>query len=53
MSVFEVLNTINVNGHTEDKPTGKKDKNGEEIKLTYLSWAWAYAELMKQYPDAS
>ena len=52
-SVFEVLSAINVNEHTEDKPTNKKDDNGKQIKLTYLSWAWAYAELMKHYPDAS
>ena len=42
MSVFERLNSINVNGHTEKK-------NG----LTYLSWAWAWAELLKAYPDAT
>ena len=42
MSVFEKLNSINVNGHTEKK-------NG----LTYLSWAWAWAELLKAYPDAT
>lgn len=41
MSVFETLNNINVNGHTELK--------GE---LTYLSWAWAWAEVKKAYPDA-
>ena len=40
-SVFDVLNDINVNGHTESK-------NG----LTYLSWAWAWAEVKKVYPDA-
>ena len=40
-SVFETLNEINVNGHTEKK-------NG----LTYLSWAWAWAEVKKLYPDA-
>ena len=40
-SVFETLNSINVNGHTEKK-------NG----LTYLSWAWAWAEVKKNYPDA-
>lgn len=39
-SVFTTLNDINVNGHTEDR-------NG----LTYLSWAWAYAEVKKIYPD--
>ena len=40
-SVFEVLNAINVNEHTEKK-------NG----LTYLAWAWAWAEVKKHYPDA-
>jgi len=42
MSVFEALNQINVNDRTEDK-------NG----LTYLSWAWAWAEVKKVYPDAT
>ena len=41
MSVFETLNRINVNEHTEKK-------NG----LTYLSWAWAWSEIKKNYPDA-
>lgn len=41
MSVFEALSAVNVNGHTEKK-------NG----LTYLSWAWAWAEVKKAYPDA-
>jgi hypothetical protein len=40
-SVFEVLFDTNVNGHTEGR-------NG----LTYLSWAWAWAEVKKIYPDA-
>lgn len=44
-SVFEVLNAINVNGHTE-----VKEVSG--TKLTYLSWAWAWAEVKKAYPDA-
>lgn len=39
---FELLNAINVNGHTEQK-------NG----LTYLSWAWAWAEVKKAYPGAN
>ena len=38
---FAVLNNINVNGKTEKK-------NG----LTYLSWAWAWGEVKKVYPDA-
>lgn len=40
-SIFETLNSINVNEHTEKK-------NG----LTYLSWAWAWGELLKRYPDS-
>ena len=42
MSVFETLNAINVNDKTEKK-------NG----LTYLSWAWAWGETKKNYPEAS
>ena len=42
MSVFETLNSVNVNEHTEGK-------NG----LTYLSWAWAWAEFKKVYPEAT
>lgn len=41
-SVFEVLNAINVNEHTEKKNN-----------LTYLPWAWAWAEVKKNYPDAT
>lgn len=40
-SVFETLFNIDVNGHTEQK-------NG----LTYLSWAWAWAEVKKKYPKS-
>jgi hypothetical protein len=39
---FKTLNAINVNENTEKK-------NG----LTYLSWAWAWAELKKVYPCAT
>lgn len=41
MDAFNKLNAVNCNGHTEKK-------NG----LTYLSWAWAWAEVKKLYPDA-
>lgn len=41
-SKFQELAAINVNEHVEKK-------NG----LSYLSWAWAWAELCKQDPDAS
>ena len=40
-SVFDTLNSVNCNEHTERK-------NG----LTYLSWAWAWAEVKKRYPTA-
>lgn len=40
-SVFETLNAINVNGHTQ------KNGNG----LNYLSWSYAVQELSKAYPD--
>lgn len=42
MSVFDTLNAVNVNGHTEKK-------NG----LTYLAWAWAWSEVKKAFPDAN
>ncbi len=42
MSAFEKLFQVNVNDR-------KEKKNG----LSYLSWTWAYAELMKAYPDAT
>lgn len=41
-SVFEVLNAINVNEHTEKKNN-----------LTYLSWAWAWQEVKKHFPEAT
>lgn len=40
-SVFETLNAIDVGEHIEKK-------NG----LSYVSWAWAWRELKKVYPDA-
>ena len=40
-SVFAVLNAIDCNSHTEKKSG-----------LTYLSWAWAWAEVKKKYPGA-
>ena len=42
MSAFEKLNAINVNDKAEQK-------NG----LTYLSWAWAWAEIKKVDPNAN
>ena len=41
-SYFTKLNDINVNDKTEKKGN-----------LTYLSWAWAWGEVKKQFPDAT
>jgi|TARA_R100001244_G_scaffold49862_1_gene43945 hypothetical protein len=42
MEIFKTLSEINVNNHTEKKG-----------KFTYLSWAFAWAELKKKYPTAT
>lgn len=42
ISAFETLNSVNVSDKTEKK-------NG----LTYLSWAWAWGEIKKYYPEAN
>ena len=39
---FSKLNSINVNDKTEEK-----------AGLTYLSWAWAWGEVKKLFPDAT
>lgn len=39
---FVALNSINVS-----------DKIEQKNKLNYLSWAWAWAEVKKQHPDAN
>lgn len=44
--LFERLFEANVSSHVE------KRKNGKE-ELSYLTWAWAWAELLKIVPDAS
>jgi hypothetical protein len=41
-STFDVLSAINLS-----------DKVEKKSNLTYLSWAWAWAEVKKEYPDAS
>jgi len=42
INTFEILNNINLN-----------DKTKEKIGLKYLSWAYAWGELKKAFPDAS
>jgi len=41
-NVFEILSKINVNDKTEKK-------NG----LTYLSWSWAYSQLLENFPKST
>lgn len=41
-SVFKTLNALDVNSRTDKK-----------AKLTYLSWAWAWAEVKKAFPNAT
>jgi hypothetical protein len=41
-STFDVLSAINLS-----------DKVEKKSNLTYLSWAWAWAEVKKEYPDAT
>jgi hypothetical protein len=41
-TTFELLSSVNVN-----------DKVEKKSNLTYLSWAWAWAEVKKACPDAS
>jgi hypothetical protein len=45
-NVFNILNSLDVNAHTEKKKVDGK------TELTYLSWPWAWAEVKKRYPDA-
>lgn len=47
-SVFETLSAINCNEHTETI-----DPRNGGPKLTYLSWAWAWHYVKKNYPDAT
>jgi hypothetical protein len=41
-SIFDKLNAVNVNDKTEKKGN-----------LTYLSWAWAWGEVKKAFPEAT
>lgn len=43
--VFKTLNKIDVSQRVEKKKSGN-------TWLTYLSWAWAWAEVKKKYPEA-
>lgn len=43
---FQTLNSVNVSKKIEKKKTGN-------VELSYLSWADAWAELKKEFPDAN
>lgn len=43
---YMVLHKVDVSDHVEEKDAGK-------TKLKYLSWAWAWHEVRKRFPDAS
>ena len=43
--VFDTLFHLDVNSRVEKKKTGN-------TQLSYLSWAWAWAEVKKRYPEA-
>lgn len=46
VNYFTRLNAIDVNDHKEVKDTGR-------VKLAYLSWAWAWGELKRLFPDST
>lgn len=43
--VWNTLSRIDVGDHIETK--------GDKVKLSYLSWSWAWAQLMSKFPDSS
>lgn len=45
-NVFKQLEAVNVDAFTEKKDTGR-------VTLTYLSWANAWAEVARRFPDAT
>lgn len=45
-NVFKQLEAVNVDAFTEKKDTGR-------VTLTYLSWASAWAEVARRFPDAT
>lgn len=51
--VFETLNKVDCSGHTEQKEIKDKTTGRVQARLTYLSWAWAWAEVKKKYPCAT
>lgn len=44
--IFSTLSSANVNEHVEKKKSGS-------VHLSYLSWAWAWSVMKKNYPTAT
>ena len=51
--IWATLSKKDVANHIKKIKTGRKDSNGKEINLSYLSWAWAWQVLMENYPNAT
>lgn len=49
---FKELYEMTVEGNVDKKQIGK-DRNGNPIKLSYLSWPYAWATLIEQDPSAN
>ena len=49
--IWKTLSKINVNEHTEEKGTGRRDNDGKPITLTYLSWSHAIAYVRENFPN--
>ena len=50
-NIWKTLSAIDVNKHTKEKGTGRKDRTGTEISLTFLPWAHAVAYVKEHYPN--
>lgn len=51
-SVFEVLSAIDCQNFIETKEV-KNKKTGQVTTLSYLSWAWAWAFVKQNFPNAT
>ena len=51
--IWATLSKKDVANHIKKIKTGRKDSNGKELMLSYLSWAWAWQVLMENYPNAT
>lgn len=52
-TTWEILSSIDCREKIEKKKTGRKNADGTDEKLSYLSWAWAWGILKEKFPDAN